>query len=169
MSRIAIVGSGGSGKSTLARELGRALGLPVVHLDREFWKAGWVPTERTAWEARTRELVAGDAWVMDGNFGGTMELRLAAADTVVFLDLPRPVCLWRVVRRRIVNRGRSRPDMTAGCHEKLDLEFLRWVWHYPNEARPAVLTRLARLEGKRVVRLRSAREVRAFLAGARPT
>jgi hypothetical protein len=81
--RVAIVGCGGSGKSTVARELGRRTGLPVVHLDPLFWSSDWQPCPPEEWEAIQRRLVAEEGWIIDGNYGGTMELRLAAADTVV--------------------------------------------------------------------------------------
>jgi adenylate kinase family enzyme len=103
---------------------------------------------------------------MDGNYGGTLERRLEACDTVVLLDLPRALCLRRVIKRRVLFRGRARPDMNEGCRERLTWEFVRWVWTYPRERRPAVLEKLGRLdEGKRVFRLRSPREVEVFLEG----
>ncbi|MGZ8457629.1 MAG: hypothetical protein ACXWZ4_13600, partial [Gemmatirosa sp.] len=110
-------------------------------------------------------LVAGPAWVMDGNYGGTLDLRLAASDAVVFLDLPRVVCLTRVLGRALRYRGRSRPDMAPGCPERLSWEFVRWVWEYPTRRRPDVLRRLAALAPTtRVVVLRSPRAVDAWLA-----
>ena len=87
-----------------------------------------------------------------------------AADMVIFLDLPRALCVARVVWRAVRYWGRTRPDMAADCPEKLDLEFLRWICHYPRKNRPVILEKLARLEGKRIVRLRSAVAVREFLA-----
>jgi adenylate kinase family enzyme len=164
MRRILIIGSGGAGKSTVATQLGARLGLPVIHLDAHYWHPGWVATPGDEWRDHVTELVARDAWIMDGNYGGTMAQRLAACDTVVFLDLPRLVCLWRIVRRAIRYAGRSRPDMTPGCAERLTWAFAWWVLSYPSTRRPGVLRRLAELpRTTRVWRLRSSREVEAFL------
>ena len=166
MRRIAILGSGGSGKSTLARQLGERLGIEVIHLDALYWRPGWVAPPGEEWVALQRELVGRDAWVMDGNFGGGRELRLAAADTIVFLDLPRLLCLWRILWRRVRDAGRTRPDLAPGCYEGFDWAFTRWVWRYPSETRPKVVAQIAAYAaGRRVVRLRSARAVREFVAG----
>lgn len=168
MRRVLIVGSGGAGKSTLARALGVRLGLPVVHLDRLYWRSGWEGTPLGEWIPAVERVLEGAAWVIDGNYGGTLERRLAAADTAVFLDLPRALCSWRIVRRRVRWSGRSRPDMAAGCPERLSWDFVRWVWRYPEARRPGVLAQLEAAEGVRVVRLRSRRDVRAFLASLPP-
>lgn len=166
MRRVLVIGSGGSGKSTFSVALGARLELPVIHLDREYWHAGWVPTLADEWRARVAELIAGEAWVIDGNYGGTMAARLAACDTVIFLDLPRIQCLWRVVRRAMRFAGRSRPDMTPGCPERLSWEFLGWIWTYPSRRRPEVLRMLRALPvTTRVETLSSSRSVEAFLAG----
>jgi adenylate kinase family enzyme len=100
---------------------------------------------------------------MDGNYGGTLDLRLAACDLVVFLDVPRLRCLWRVVWRRMRHLGRSRPDMAAGCAERLDFEFVRWVWTYPKRRRPGVLAKVA-AAGKPLTILRSTSETERFVA-----
>jgi adenylate kinase family enzyme len=162
--RVLVIGSGGAGKSTLAARLGARLGLPVVHLDALYWRPGWVPTPPDEWRRRVATLAAGEAWVMDGNYGGTLDLRLVACDAVVFLDLPRLVCVWRVVRRWLRYAGRPRPDMAPGCPERLTGEFLAWVWTYPHRRRPEVLRRLAALPAdRRVVVLRSRADVARFL------
>jgi adenylate kinase family enzyme len=167
VNRVAVIGSGGAGKSTFSRELGERTGLPVIHLDALFWRPNWEPTPKPEWIELERELVSGDRWIMDGNYGSTQDLRLPRADTVVFLDLPRIVCLWSVIRRWAAHRRRGRPDMHPENHDKLELEFLRWIWTYPARKRPEVLARLATLPSTtRVVRLRSRREMRQFLETA---
>jgi adenylate kinase family enzyme len=162
---VLVIGSGGAGKSTLARRISEAAALPLVHLDRLFWRPGWVATPREEWERQVAELVAGARWVLDGNYGGTMALRLAAADTVVFLDVPRITCLRRAVVRALRSRRVPRPDMAPGCPERLDLEFLRWIWGYPRTRRPRVLELLAGFEraGGTAVVLRSRNEIESFL------
>ena len=167
MRRVIVIGSGGSGKSTLAVRLGEITGLPVHHLDALYWRPGWVATPPEEWKATVAALAAEPAWIMDGNYGGTMDDRLAACDTAIFLDLPRTVCMARVIRRSLRYRGRSRPDMAPGCPEQVTSEFLRWIWRYPKDRRPSVLGRLrAVADEKRVVHLRSSREAERFLVDA---
>jgi len=165
MRRVVVLGPGGSGKSTLARRLGQLTGLPVIHLDRVYWRPGWVPTPESEWEAVHRDLTAGEAWIIDGNYGSTVEVRLARADTVVFLDVPRIVALIGVLRRRLMYRRRKRPDMAPGCPEKVDWEFLGWVWNYARRDREPLLAQLADAErrGVTVHRLRTRRQMRLFL------
>lgn len=165
--RIVLIGSGGSGKSTLARRLGGILGLEVVHLDALYWHPGWTETPRQEWRRVQETLVARDAWILDGNYGGTLDLRLAAADTVVLLDLPRWTCLRRTLLRTLRSRRQGRPDMAPGCPERLNAEyvkFLWWIWTYPTRRLPGLLRRLEELPpGKRVFRLRTDREVEALV------
>ena len=143
--------------------------VPVVHLDRLYWGPGWTPTPDDAWEAVNREVAAAEAWIIDGNYSQTMDIRLAWADTVVFLDRPRTVCTWNVLRRWLTHRGSSRPDMGAGLNEKLDLEFLRWVWGFPSRSRPGVLARLAALPVTvSVIHLTSTGAARAWLESIDP-
>ncbi|MFC5694776.1 topology modulation protein [Pseudomonas sp. GCM10022186] len=164
MRRVLVIGSGGAGKSTFSRRLGQRLGLPVVHLDAHYWRAGWVEPAREEWTLAVARLLEREHWVIDGNYSGTLPARLAACDTVVFLDLPRWLCLWRVCWRALSHRGRTRPDMADGCPERLEPAFLRWVWDYRRRSRPAVLALLAEAGRQRkVVHLGSRREVERFL------
>lgn len=167
MKRVLVIGSGGSGKSTFAAMLGKQRGIPVIHLDALYWQPGWVEPAKPDWQARVETLCQGEQWVMDGNYSGTLAGRLRACDTVVFLDMPRLLCLWRAVWRGLRYRGQVRPDMAEGCPEQWpSLEFLRWIWNYPEQSRPKVMALLeTQGQGRHIVHLRSRREVRTFLSG----
>lgn len=169
MRRVLIIGSGGSGKSYLARELGPRLSLPVVHLDPLFWKPGWVETPEPQWRAIQQVLVRRPAWIIDGNHASTLDLRLPAADTVIFLDMPRWLCLTRVVKRSLRHRRRDRIDRAEGCRERLNWSFLKWVWTFPKDGRQAIADALARYgEGKEVVVLRHRRDIARFAEQCAP-
>lgn len=127
MQRLLVIGSPGAGKSTLAHELARRLGLPLYHLDKLFWLPGWIERDRDEGRAELAGVLAQDRWIIDGNYGSTLPMRLERADTVVWLDYPTHLCLARVFKRWWQYRGRARPDMTEGCPENLNLEFLHYV------------------------------------------
>ena len=165
MRKVLVIGSGGAGKSTLAKRLGQMLDIEVKHLDKFYWRSGWTEPPKEEWSQMVTELVRDDSWIMDGNYGGTLEFRLQHCDTIIFLDMPRLVCLWRIVKRRLLNRNRARPDMAEGCYEKLDPEFIEWVWNYSRRTRPKVIKLLQEhAQSKQVVWLRSNAEVGRFLA-----
>ncbi|MFE9690541.1 adenylate kinase [Micromonospora sp. NPDC005806] len=165
MRRILIVGSSGAGKSTLAREVARRLDLPLVHLDRHYWRPGWNAPADAEFRAEVAALAARPAWVMDGNYGGTLDLRLPRADLLVLCDPPRLRCLTRVLRRRWTHRATPRPDLPEGCPEQLDLQFLRYIWAYPGRSRPRVLAAVRDLvPDLPVVRLRTPGQVHRWLA-----
>jgi adenylate kinase family enzyme len=114
--RIVVTGLAGSGKSTFALALAARTGLPVIHLDLEFWKPGWVAPSEAEWREQQRRVLAGDAWIAEGNYHETLDLRLERADTIVVLDTP-----WRRCAGRAVRRGLRMPDqLPRGC------EYTRW-------------------------------------------
>lgn len=140
--------------------------MPVVHLDELYWQPGWQPAECGAWRRRQERLVAADSWVIDGNYLSTLDVRLRAADTVVFLDLPAWRCAWRATRR--VLKGRGGANTAAGCPERLDrrhLRFLGYICGFRRHARPRVLHQLEQ-PGHRamVVRMTTPSQVKRFLS-----
>lgn len=164
MERVMIIGCGGAGKSTLARALGERTGLPVVHLDQLWWAPGnWQHMERAEFDERLKAELCKPRWILDGNFNRTMELRLAACDTVIYLDYPRLVCLKNWIGRVIKNWGRTRQDMGPGCQEWFDPEMAKWIWTFNKTNRARYHALLEGLEGKSVHIFRSRRQVTKFL------
>jgi adenylate kinase family enzyme len=109
--RVVVTGLAGSGKSTFSLALAAKTGLPVLHLDLSFWKPGWVAPSESEWREKQTDVLAGDAWIADGNYHETLDLRLERADTVVFLDTP-----WWLCARRAFLRGFQMPDeLPVGC------------------------------------------------------
>ena len=85
--------------STLARELAARMRLSQIHLDSEFWKPGWKVTERAEWRAKVTKLAERVAWIMDGNYGASLDLRLPRDDTLMWFDYPRLLCAWGALWR----------------------------------------------------------------------
>jgi adenylate kinase family enzyme len=162
--RMVIVGLSGTGKSTLARRLGAKLGTPVIHLDALYWRPGWKEPTEAEWAAQVDELLARDAWIMDGNYSSTFGRRFAAADTIVFFDFPRWQSVYGVMSRWWKTRGRAREDLAPGCPEKLPSPaFFRWLWNYPRKTRPKLMALLEEARSTtEVVILRSRDEVRRW-------
>jgi adenylate kinase family enzyme len=162
--RITIVGGGGAGKSTLAVQVAGRLGMPVIHLDRHFWRPGWVPAPTDAWRQTVTELVSAPEWVMDGNFADSLDLRLTRSDAIVFLDLPRRIAIRRALGRLLRWWGRTRPDLPPGCPESFDLQFIRWMWRFPKEGRVELLATIAEADAeRRMIRLTSPKQVQVWL------
>ena len=168
MKRLLILGPSGSGKSTLAQRLGRILRIPIIHLDQHYWKPNWVETPEEEWRTKVMSLVSAESWVMDGNYTSTLKLRASKADTIIFIDIPRKLSYLRVFARFLRFRGETRPDLTEDCPEKIDWDFIRWIWNYPNTRRPVILRFLEKQKStKNVFILRGQREIEEFLSSLR--
>lgn len=137
--RILIAGCGGAGKSVLASRLGKKTGLPVVHLDRLWWLPGWVERSREEFDTLLERELEKPAWIIEGNYSRTFPRRLRYADLCVFLDLDVETCLAGAQDRAARYAGRTRPDMTEGCPERMDGEFVRWIEDFAQNTRPGML------------------------------
>ena len=168
--RMIVIGCSGSGKSTLAQKAAALLDLPYISIDRDIlWLPGWILRDRAEQRRLTEELIARDRWIMDGTGSSTLHLRLPRTELIIWPDLPRSACVLGILRRWVANLGRTRPEMAPGCPEKIDLEFLRYVWTWNREVRPRVLADIQNhASGKPVVMLKSHREMDEFswLVGA---
>lgn len=163
MQRVIIIGCGGAGKSTLARQLGDKTGLPVVHIDKLFWKPGWVEMPKDEFDILIRQEMDKPCWIMDGNFDRTIPERLNRCDTVIYLDFSRFTCLMGVIKRVLTTYGTVRPDMGEGCPERIDLDFLKWVWNFNKNKREKYYRQLSEVTHAKVIILKNRREVRQFL------
>ncbi len=156
----------------LSRELASATGLPLVHLDREFWKPGWARPEPEEWLATLDRLLGADAWILDGTHADTLDHRLRYADGVVVLDYSRWVSVKGVFTRLMHRSGRRRADLAPGCRNRLDRDYASWVWTYPRETRPQIREALARhADHIDQVTLRNRRDAQRWLDAlrAKPT
>ena len=126
--KIAVIGYSGSGKSTLARALGERYDIPVLHFDTVYWAPGWQVRDKAEAYQIAHEFMEQPEWVIDGNYTNyEYQRRMAEADAIIFLDVPRLNCFFRAWKRYFLHRGKTRADMTEGCPEKMDLEFMCWL------------------------------------------
>ena len=163
MERILIIGCSGSGKSTLARALREKLGLPVVHLDQLWWREGWQHVTREEFDEQLEMALAMERWIIDGNYSRTIQQRLPKCDTIIYLDFSRWECLLGVTQRVLGSYGKVRPDMAEGCPERIDWDFIKFVWNFNKNNRVRNYTWLASAKHAEHIVLKSRKEVKAFL------
>jgi len=163
VNQVAIIGCGGAGKSHLARQLGAALGITPVHLDALYYDKDWNPLPGSEFAALQRDLVTAPRWVIDGNYASTLPIRLRAADTVIFLDLPARACLRGIAQRRL-RHGAGQHD-AIGVYDRITADFVRYVIGYRRAMAPRVRALIAGHAGAaEVVILRSRRASSRYLA-----
>jgi adenylate kinase family enzyme len=170
LKKVMLIGSPGSGKSTLSKKLALITGLPLFHLDALYWKPNWAETPKEEWIELQRRVVMEPAWIIDGNYGGTVEIRMKEADTIILLQKPRLFCLWRVLKRQLSYYGKVRPDMGEGCIEHFGWEFVKFllfIWRFPKRSGRNLEKKLQKhagqAPGKRIIVLRSDAEAESFL------
>ncbi|MFT8570771.1 MAG: DNA topology modulation protein [Leuconostoc pseudomesenteroides] len=162
--KIMIIGCGGSGKSTLATKLSHKIDVPVSHLDALLWHDNWEMSSKDEQRHIINNVLDKDQWIIDGNYSATLDMRVAKADTIIFIDRSKVMCLYNVVKRYIHYKGHSRPDMHANCPEKIDFEFVHWIWTFNKKRKPAIIEMLADVKHtKNVVVLKSNRQIDYFL------
>ena len=160
MKKIIVIGCPGSGKSTFSRMLRDKTGIPLYHLDMLYWNADRTIAERAVFHQRLAEILRTDAWIIDGNYSATMQLRMQACDTVFFLDYPADICLQGIAERR----GKQRSDLpwTETGNED-DPAFIEFVKRFPEQSRPQITGLLDRYADKRRYIFKSRSEADAFI------
>ena len=160
MKKIIVIGCPGSGKSTVSRALHSKTGIPLYHLDMMYWNADKTTVEKSVFLERLSVVLEKDEWIIDGNYGSTMELRIAACDTVIFLDYPLDVCLDGIKERR----GKPRSDMPWIEIEE-DSEFIEFIKNYNEQQKPKVIELIKKYSDKNIIILESREQADAFLNG----
>ena len=160
MKKIIVIGCPGSGKSTVSRTLHNKTGIPLYHLDMMYWNADKTTVEKSVFLERLSDVLEKDEWIIDGNYSSTMELRMAACDTVLFLDYPLEVCLDGIKERR----GKPRSDM-PWIETEEDAEFIEFIKSYNEQQKPKVLELLKKYSDKNIIILESREQADAFLNG----
>lgn len=161
VNRILIIGCPGAGKSTLAVQIAQIGNIPLVHLDSIQWIDNETNASQAAFDAKLQEEIQKDQWVIDGNYARTLELRMKRAEMVVWLDLPRSVCLYRILKRYVKNKGKKNPH---GNPDRLDFSFLRFVWNYKKENDSHIRSLRGRYQGQLLfIHIRSGRKLRKFI------
>ena len=160
MKKVIVIGCPGSGKSTVSRALHNKTGIPLYHLDMMYWNADKTTVEKSVFLERLSIVLEKDEWIIDGNYGSTMELRMAVCDTVIFLDYPLDVCLDGIRARR----GKPRSDM-PWIETEEDAEFIEFIKSYNEQQKPKVLELFEKYSDKNIVIFKSREQADAFLNG----
>ena len=160
MKKVIVIGCPGSGKSRLSRALHNKTGIPLYHLDMRYWNADKTTVEKSVFLERLSAVLEKDAWIIDGKYGSTMELRMSVCDTVIFLDYPLRVCLDGIKERR----GKPRSDI-PWIETEEDAEFIEFIKNYNEQQKPKVLELLEKYSDKNIVILESREQADAFLNG----
>ena len=161
-----MVGCPASGKTTFARRLAQKTGLPLIHLDYYYHQKKYNYYEnKDAWRKRVLSLAKGDAWIIDGNYGSTFAERFAMADMVIFFDLPRRVVMYRLFKRRLKYARIRRDEMPSDWHEKIDWNFLLFVWRFNKNSRFKITDAIAAHPSKAAAIFHASHDAELFLDG----
>jgi adenylate kinase family enzyme len=169
--RIMVIGCTGSGKTTLALSLGELLRLPVIHMDKEFWLPGWKLRPEDEWIEKLRAFAAQDSWIIEGNYGEGIDfdIRFRRADSVIFLDYSRLVCLFRVLRRHIRLRGGGTvPGCTPGCKHTLSWQYVKFIWRFPQRPRQRIFQKFSYYSSVNKIILKTPKEAKKFIESLAP-
>ncbi len=160
MQKVIIVGCPGSGKSTFGRKLKSIIGLPLYHLDMMFWNEDRTTVSKEVFIRRLQEAMSTSKWIIEGNYGSTMEMRIKECDTVFFLDYPTEVCIEGIELRK----GQVRSDMPWVENDNTDEEFIDFINSYNSESRPKVISLLEKYSSKNIIIFQTRTESEEYLS-----
>ena len=161
-----IIGGNGCGKTTFARELSDKLKLPIIHLEVLYWRDNWQTASKDEFDELLLQEITKPKWIIDGNNGRTIPLRLKYCDTVIYMDFSRLKCVYGVIKRMIKNYGKSRPDMGGYCPERFDMQefsFFKSVWNFNKNNRRRYYDMLHNTNDVKIIILKSRKHVRELL------
>lgn len=150
----------------MAKKLAEVLDYPLIHLDNEFWKPGWVKTPREEWIEKQKEIMAGEKWIMDGNYDSTMEIRFIECDLIIFLDIKPIPCMISAIKRH----GKKRSDLPDYLEEKFDREFfdfLKWIWNFSKTSKPKIMQLHHKYKDKPFIIIHNRREANRLIEATR--
>jgi adenylate kinase family enzyme len=162
--RIAIFGCAGSGKSTLAFKLHHKLNLPLYHLDQFYWKPNWQMPDFNEFRKTHDELCERENWIIEGMYTRALMHRLDRADIIIYLDMPRWLCMYQTLKRLVWHYGRLTPSSAQECPERFDVAFLKWIWNYRKRFHPTIMSMIDMCDqDKKVYTLTSRKDIKKFL------
>jgi adenylate kinase family enzyme len=160
MKKVIVIGCPGSGKSTFARALNKLTNIPLYYLDMLYWNEDKTTVDRSVFTQRLSEVLTKSEWIIDGNYGSTMEMRIKECDTIFFLDYPLETCLEGVMSRR----GKPREDMPwIEPETEIDEEFIEFIKNYNSSSHPDVISILEKYKDKEIIVFKNRGEADAYL------
>ena len=164
MKRVCVIGCCGAGKSRFSTHFAEKTSLPIIHLDRLFWKENWIQEDRDIFDQKLNNILSKEQWIIDGHYSRTIERRVQKADTIFLFDFPTWICLYRMLKRFVQHHKHTRSDIAPGCNERFDWHFLKYVATFRQHKRPELLETLKNhAQHCKVIVFKRPSEVKAWL------
>lgn len=166
MERILIIGCNASGKTTMAKKLAQKLNLPLIHLDKLYWRYNWTHATDEEFDELLEKELKKSEWIIEGNIKRTLPTRLNYCDTVIYLDFPAWICVLSAIKRLICSHNKSRQDMGGVCIEKFNVnafKFIHSIWSFNTKNRRDYYEMINKQNNVKVIILKSRKQVDKYL------